>query len=64
MPDEPSYLGDWQFHQATGMVAAQIGTNNMVEAANRLLDEAVVLGKTPHDVALLVIDRQVGFGAA
>jgi len=60
MPEDvESYLEDWEFHQATGMVAVQIGTWDMVEAAIRLIAAARALGKSPHDAALLVIDHQV-----
>ena len=35
-----SYIEDWEFHQATGMVAVQIGTCDMVEAAFQLIAAA------------------------
>jgi len=60
--DIDSYLEDWKFHQASGMVPVQIGTWDMVEAAIRLIAAARALGKSPHDAALLVIDRQVRVG--
>jgi hypothetical protein len=62
--DANSYMEDWQFHQATGMVAVQIGTSDMVEAAFQLIAASRGLGISPHEAALLVIDHQlrVGFG--
>ncbi len=57
-----SYVEDWEFHQATGMVAAQIGTCDMVEAAFQLIAAAKGLGVSPHAAALFVIDRQLRIG--
>jgi len=60
MPEDvESYLEDWEFHQATGMVAVQIGTWDMVEAAFQLIAAAKVIGKSPHDAAVLVIERKL-----
>jgi len=60
--DVESYLEDWEFHQATGMVAVQIGTWDRVEAAFQLIATAKGLGLSPHAAALLVIDRQLRVG--
>jgi len=54
-----SYLDDWEFHQATGMVAVQVHTWDMGEAASRLIALAAVRGESVHDTALLVISRQL-----
>ena len=60
MPEDvESYLEDWEFHQATGMVAVQIGTHDMVEAAFQLIALAVQRHESPHDTALPVIGRQL-----
>jgi hypothetical protein len=56
------YLEDWEFHQATGMVAAQIGTNDMNEAALWLVAASAEIDESPHDTALRVIDRQLRLG--
>jgi len=58
----PSYLEDWEFHQATGMVAVQIGTHDMAEAARRLVVVSAEIDESPHDTALRVIDREVRLG--
>jgi len=50
---------DWDFHQATGMVAAQIHTYDMNEAASRLIAMAAVRGEPVHDTALLIICREL-----
>jgi hypothetical protein len=52
---------DWDFHQATGMIAAQLGMFNMAGAAQRLISLAVELDESVHDTALLVLDRRVRF---
>lgn len=54
-----SHLDDWEFHQATGMVAVQIGTCDMDQAACQLLSSATLWGLSAHELAILVIDRQV-----
>ena len=54
-----SYIEDWEFHQATGMVAVQIGTHDMFEAALQLIALAVQRHESPHDTALPVIGRQL-----
>jgi hypothetical protein len=60
MPEEADVcLDDWEFHQATGMVAVQIGTWDMAEAAIRLIAAARTVGSSPHELALLVIGGQV-----
>ena len=53
---------DWEVHQATGMVAAQIGTWNMSEAAARLMAVATARGQSLYDTALLVVSRQLQVG--
>ena len=50
-------VDDWQFHQATGMVAAQIGIDDMDEAASRLVALAVARHESIHDTARAVINR-------
>ena len=60
MPDGvDSYLEDWKFHQATGMLSVQIGTHDMFEAALQLIALAVRRHESPHDTALPVIGRQL-----
>jgi len=57
-----SSLEDWEFHPATGMVAVQIGTCDMVEAAFQLIAAARGFAVSPHEAALLVIERQLRVG--
>jgi len=57
--DCQSYLEDWEFHQATGMLSVQIGTHDMFEAAMHLIALAARRHESPHDTAVLVIARQV-----
>ena len=59
-----SYLDDWEFHQATGMLSVQIGTHDMSEAALELIALARRRQEPPHVTALLVIGRQVRAPAA
>jgi len=47
--DVGSCLDDWEFHQATGMLSAQIATHDMREAAIRLIAVAVRRHESPHD---------------
>ena len=53
-----TWIPIWR-HQATGMVAVQIEMSDMVEAAFQLIAAARRLGVSPHEAALLVIDRQL-----
>jgi hypothetical protein len=58
--DLPSGLrDDWTFHQATGMVSVQIGTNDVEEAARRLIALAAERDETVHDIASLVVARRL-----
>jgi hypothetical protein len=60
MSDLPFGLDDeWTFHQATGMVAVQIGTNDVEEAARRLIALAAERDETVHATASLVVDRRL-----
>jgi hypothetical protein len=51
--------GDWTFHQATGMVAAQLGTLDMELAAQRLVTAAAQRGEPVSVTASLVVDRHL-----
>jgi hypothetical protein len=51
--------GDWTFHQATGMVAAQLGTLDMELAAQRLITAAAQRGEPASVTASLVVDRHL-----
>jgi len=57
--DVGSVADDWEFHQATGMLSAQIGTHDMCEAAFELIALSVQRHESPHDTALLVVARKV-----
>jgi hypothetical protein len=57
--DDRSYLDDWTFHQATGMLSVQIGTHRMDEAAMELVALAARRGESPHDTARLIVSRQL-----
>lgn len=63
VPPQPVSLGpcrdEWEFHQATGMAAAQLGGHDMNEAASRLIATAAQLGQPVHDTALAVIDPRL-----
>jgi len=61
LQDGTSYLQDWEFHQATGMLSVQIGTHDMFEAAMHLIALAARRHESPHDTASLVIAREVQF---
>jgi hypothetical protein len=50
---------DWEFHQATGMVAAQLDIASMDAAAQHLAWAAEVFGESLHDAAVLVVERRV-----
>jgi hypothetical protein len=58
MSDTPNPR-DWLFHQATGMVAAQIDSDDMATAAARLIATADEIGESVHDTARLVLDRRL-----
>ncbi|HEV7526357.1 MAG TPA: ANTAR domain-containing protein [Acidimicrobiia bacterium] len=47
-------------HQATGMIAAQVGCD-VAEAFHRLTIRAAATGQTRHELALDVLDRVVRF---
>ena len=55
-------MQDWEFHQATGMVAAQIGTHDMNEAAIWLVAASAEIDESPHDTAMRVIERRLRLG--
>jgi len=57
--DVGTYLDDWEFHQATGMLSVQMGTHDMAEAAIRLIALAVERRESPHNTALLIIDHRL-----
>jgi hypothetical protein len=58
--DDLSVLyGDWTFHQATGMVAAQLETTDMEHAEQRLVTMAAQRGEPVHVTASLVVDRHL-----
>jgi AmiR/NasT family two-component response regulator len=50
----------YRIHQATGMVAAQVGCD-IDEALARLRIRATATGRTLEDMALDVLDREVRF---
>jgi hypothetical protein len=50
---------DWRFHQATGMVAAQLGIHDMTAAAARLCDAAAERGESAEATVLAVLQRQL-----
>ena len=56
-PDEPLSVA---VHQATGMIAAQIGCD-VSEAFARLSIRAAAVGQTRHEMALDVLDRVARF---
>ena len=49
---------DWEFHQATGMVAAQLDLHDMDLAAHYLALAADQCGESLHDTALVIVDRR------
>jgi hypothetical protein len=49
----------WRFHQATGMVAAQLGIHDMAAAAARLCDAAAERGESADATVLAVLHRQL-----
>jgi hypothetical protein len=51
--------GDWTFHQATGMVAVQLGTTDIEEAAARLVTTAAERGEPVSVTASLVVARRL-----
>jgi hypothetical protein len=51
--------GDWTFHQATGMVAVQLGMSDMELAAQRLVTMATQRGEPVIVTASLVVARQL-----
>ena len=56
---DPSLSADWQFHQATGMLAAQLGTHDMAAAAARLLLLAEERRESARDIVRAVIERRL-----
>jgi hypothetical protein len=56
------YLQDWEFHQATGMVAVQVGTHDMTEAALWLVAASAEIDESPHETAMRVIERRLRLG--
>ena len=57
--DSADLLAQIQFSQATGMIAAQIGTYDMDLAALRLFTLADELGETVEDTVQRVLTRDV-----
>jgi len=55
---------DWEFHQATGMVAVQIGSPDMEKGARRIVAVAAERGESAHDVAVLVIEGHLRISEA
>lgn len=55
---------DWEFHQATGMVAVQIGGADMEKGARRIVAVAAERGESAHDVAVLVIEGHLRISEA
>jgi hypothetical protein len=55
---------DWQFHQATGMVAVQIGSPDMEKGARRIVAIAAERGESAHDVAVSVIEGRLRISEA
>jgi hypothetical protein len=51
-------VSDWQFHQATGMVAAQLGVD-MATAADRLFEAAAERGEPAEDTVSAVLGRRL-----
>jgi hypothetical protein len=51
--------GDWTFHQATGMVAAQLETTDMEHATQRLVTLAAQREEPVTVTASLVVDRHL-----
>jgi len=47
------------FDQTTGMVSVQINTRDVVDAACHLVTMASSRGQSIHEVAFLVVDRQL-----
>ena len=61
---DTAYQYDWEFHGATGMVAAQIETHDMAEAAARLVAVAAQVRESVHDTAVLVLDGRLRLSSA
>jgi hypothetical protein len=59
MADSADHFAQIQFSQATGMIAAQIETNDMDLAAVRLLTLADEIGETVEETVKRVLTRQV-----
>jgi hypothetical protein len=59
MTDDDLSVLDWTFHQATGMVAVQLGTLDLKLAAQRLVTMATERGEPVHVTATLVVDRHL-----
>jgi len=57
--DDVARRCDWEFHQATGMVAVEIDTPDMTKAAARIVAAAADIGESVHDTALLLLDRRL-----
>jgi hypothetical protein len=59
---DPYFSGldsDWTFHQATGMVAVQLGTLDMEHAARRLVTMAAKRCEPVRVTASLVVARHL-----
>ena len=59
MSEDVRKQDDWQFQQATGIAAAQIGTGDLTEAAGRLVTAASEVGESVHDTALMVLEGRL-----
>jgi len=57
----PDLWSDWAFHQATGVVAAQLDTD-IQTASEKILSTAAEIGESPHETALLILDRRLRLG--
>jgi hypothetical protein len=58
-PIDARLWADWKFHQATGMVAVQLDTHDMVAAADRLITVAAERGEPTDDTVAAVLDGRL-----
>jgi hypothetical protein len=60
-PIDARLWADWKFHQATGMVAAQLDTYDMAVAADRLIAVAAERGESADETVAAVLDGRLRF---
>ena len=50
---------DWHFDQATEIAAGQIGTSDLIDVSDRLVDAAAKIGESVYDTALMVVEGRL-----